>query len=181
MDLIRENNSHLDLSPARFLNSIEFEYREAFELFDKGYLDKRLRPDLLEIVNALDGKSSFKTLFNPCRSLLEAICQGIIKKEPDLIPYRVRLAKSGVNLKNCLDYLSGEKVRITSRDGKRDEYSLREAAIPAHVSICVKTCKELADKSSHFYGPTMSIFAYRSAVYALLETLAWLKDFNERA
>jgi len=82
-------------------------------------------------------------------------------------------------LKNCLDYLSGETVKIPVPKKKPEPYCLPRAKFPAHVSSCVKICKELGDKNSHFYRQDVGINAYRSAVYALLETLEWFYGFNE--
>jgi len=178
-DAILENNSDLDLRPSRFFNSVEYKFRNAFELFEAGYLDKKLKSELREIVEALDDPRRFRTLFNPCRRLLEAICHRIIEKEKDLIPYAVHKAKDGINLKNCLDYLSGETVKIPVPKKKPEPYCLPRAKFPAHVSSCVKICKELGDKNSHFYRQDVGINAYRSAVYALLETLEWFYGFNE--
>ena len=150
---------------------IEKQFADVFEVFDKGYLDSEKREDLLEIVKKLDNPSQLKNNFNPLRKILEAIYEKL--KNKGLIPNEIY-----GNLEWTWRYLSGMSVNIGTRQNPNNLQV--PAMFPPHISKNIKTVEELSSTISHNYSENVTIYAYKSAVFALLEVLLWFKNLMEK-
>ncbi len=157
---------------------IEKEYADVFEIFDKGYLEASLRNDLLTIIKKLNDKANVKNNFNPLRKFIEAIYGKIKAKDTNLIPDAVYYGRGGIgiNLEWTWRYLSGMSVNV-------DRTSLpfqTTALFSEHISKNVKTVEELSSTISHLYPKDVTTYAYKSAVFALLEILLWFKKLMDK-
>lgn len=158
-------------------NSEEWRYGDAFELFDKGYLDNALRKDLFAITKKLNDCNNLKHNFNPLRQILEAVYEKIKGKNTNLIPDQIFYGfGGGINLDWSWKYLSGLPI-----------YQNRVLVIPTvsplfpdHIISCAKLVKELSSTISHRYTENVTIYSYRCAVFALLEILVWLDEFMSK-
>jgi len=157
---------------------IEKQYAEVFEIFDKGYLDASLRNDLLTIVKKLNDGGNVKNNFNPLRKFIEAIYERIKTKDTNLIPDEVYYGRGGIgiNLEWTWRYLSGMSVNI---DRTTPPFQ-SSALFSEHISKNVKTVEELSSTISHHYSKDVTTYAYKSAVFALLEVLLWFKAVMEK-
>lgn len=172
---IREKNPQLDLRPSRFLDSVEYEYRDIFELFEKGHLDKNLKGDLVTILSSLTDGSVFKNNFNPSRNILEAIYRQLFLTEKPLPESELFFDQQDrINLERCWRYLSGMGVQ---RDKHGSSLLKRQGGerFPPHVKDCAKMCQGLTNKNSHYYEGDATLYEYRAAVNALLVTLDWFR------
>ena len=157
---------------------IEKHYADVFEVFDKGYLDASLRNDLLSILKKLNDNASVKNNFNPLRKFIEAIYEKIKNKDTNLIPDEVYYGRGriGINLEWTWRYLSGMSVNMD-----RTTLPFQSPALfSEHISKNVKTVEELSSTISHHYSKDVTTYAYKSAVFALLEALLWFKALMEK-
>jgi CheY-like chemotaxis protein len=157
---------------------IEKQYSEIFEIFNKGFLDASLRNDLLIAIKKLDDQANVKNNFNPLRKFIEAIYKEIKAKDTSLIPDAVFYGRggTGINLEWVWRYLSGMTVNVD-----RTTPPLQSAPLfPEHIGKNVKTVEELSSTISHYYAENVTTYAYKSAVFALLETLLWFKKLMEK-
>lgn len=171
---VRENNPHLDLRPLRFLDSIEFEYKELFELFDHQHLNGKLRNDLIEILEALKGNRRYDNLFNSSRIILEAIYDSLISKyKPS--PRRLFIDSSNrIRLENCWRYFSGMSVAQYTNDPKPVIPS--RALFPPHIQATAKICQSFGNTNSHYHKGESSLSSFRSSAFALLDLLEWFRN-----
>jgi hypothetical protein len=157
---------------------IEKQYANVFEIFDKGYLDTSLRNDLLPIIKKLNDNANVKNNFNPLRKFIEAIYERIKNKDTNLIPDEIYYGRGGIgiNLEWTWRYLSGMRVDINGIPRPFQSNAL----FPEHISKNVKTVEELSSTISHHYSKDVTTYAYKSAVFALLEILLWFKALMEK-
>lgn len=159
-------------------NSEVWKYKDVFEVFDKGYLDNSHRQDLLAIIKKLNDGNNLKHNFNPLRQILEAVYEGIKQRDTNLIPDQVyNSLGGGVNLDWCWKYLSG--IAIYNRN-RTLVAPMVAPLFPQHIISCAKQVKELSSTISHLYRNNVSIYCYKSAVFALLEILLWYQEFSEK-
>ncbi len=161
---------------------IEKQYADVFEVFNNGYLTSSYRTDLLEILRNLENPSRLKDKFNPLRKFLEPIYKTIKAKNTNLIPDIVFYNRNGkdVNLDWIHRYITGQKVTIPPPPNRnRDDYQ-RDSIISFHTGWGIKYLEELGSKISHDYTENISIYAYKSAVFALLEILVWFKELMDK-
>ncbi len=157
---------------------IEKQFANVFEIFDKDYLDASLRNDLLTVIKKLDDIATVKNNFNSLRKFIEAIYGKIKTKDTNLIPDEVYYGRGGIgiNLEWTWRYLSGMLVNVD-----RTLPPFQSAPIfPEHISKNVKTVEELSSTISHHYPEDVTTYAYKSAVFALLEILLWFKKLMEK-
>lgn len=157
---------------------IERQFVDVFEIFDKGFLEASLRNDLLTVIGKLDDSANVKNNFNPLRKFIEAIYEKIKAKDTNLIPDEVYFGRGGVgiNLEWTWRYLSGMPVNV-DRTSPPFQAS---ALFSEHISKNVKTVEELSSTISHHYPKNVTTYAYKSAVFALLEILLWFKELMEK-
>ena len=158
---------------------IEKQFADVFEIFDKGYLDAELRNALLNVIRKLNDLADVKNNFNALRKFIEAIYGKIKAKDTNLIPDEVYYGRGGIgiNLEWTWRYLSGMPVNIDRTSPAFQTASL----FPEHISKNVKTVEELSSTISHHYPKNVTSYAYKSAVFALLEILVWFKEVIESA
>lgn len=180
--LIRDNNSILDLSPSRFFSSIEFQYRNVFELFDKGFLDEKLRSKLIKIIENLENMNEVEDNFTPLRKMIEGIFEGIKRKNTQFIPDEVCYrSDESINVAWCRKYLSGEPVWVEKKK-QTFRYSDRfpeRSLFPKQIITSVNICLDYSNPNSHLHQDQVGIFAYRTAANALLDTLNWFITLME--
>ncbi len=157
---------------------IEKQFADIFDIFDKGYLDASLRNDLLPIIKKLNDNANVKNNFNPLRKFIEAIYEKIKNKDTNLIPDEIYYGRGriGINLEWTWRYLSGMSVNI---DRTTPPFQ-SPALFSEHISKNVKTVEELSSTISHHYSKDVTTYAYKSAVFALLEALLWFKALMEK-
>ena len=98
---------------------------------------------------------------------MEAIYEKL--KDKGLIPPEIY-----GNLEWTWRYLSG--MPVNTRNGNFQIAQL----FPSHISKNVKTVEELSSTISHHYTENVSIYAYKSGSFALLEVLLWFKNLMEK-
>lgn len=133
-------------------------YRDVFEIFDKGYLARNIQTDLLNILKKLNDPTDIKNNFNPIRKVLEEVYIKLNQTDTNFIPNR--FFGRGVDVGGISHYL---KRYFSSK-------------IHNHQFSCVDAIKFLTNTISHRYSPNVSIYTYKTAVFALLETLLWFKE-----
>lgn len=158
---------------------IEKQYEDVFEVFDKGYLEPSLRNDLLTVVKKLNDSANVKNNFNPLRKFIEAIYEKIKDKDTNLIPDEVYYGRGGIgiNLEWTWRYLSGMTVNV---DKTSPPFQTLKPLFSEHISKNVKTVEGLSSTISHIYPNSVTTYAYKSAVFALLEILLWFKKLMEK-
>ncbi len=161
---------------------IEKEYAKVFDIFIKGYLDTSYRADLLEILKNLNNPSRLKDKFNSLRKFLEPIYKAIKTKDTNLIPDNIFYNRNGrdVNLDWIHRYITGQRVTIPPPPNRNGIDYQRDSIIPFHTGWSIKYLEELGSKISHDYTDEVTIYAYKSAVFSLLEILHWFKDLMEK-
>ena len=161
---------------------IEKQYADVFEVFNKGYLTSSYRTDLLEILRNLENTSRLKDKFNPLRKFLEPIYKAIKAKNTSLIPDIVFYNRNGkdVNLDWIHRYITGQKVTIPPPPNRNGIDYQRDSIIPFHTGWGIKYLEELGSKISHDYTDEVTIYAYKSAVFGLLEILLWFRNLMEK-
>ncbi len=161
---------------------IEKQYADVFEVFDKGYLDSSYRTDLLNILKNLENPTQLKDKFNPLRKFLEPIYKAIKAKDTNLIPDTVFYNRNGrdVNLDWIQRYITGQRVTIPPPPNRNGIDYQQDAIISFHAGWGIKYLEELGSKISHDYADEVTIYTYKSAVFALLEILLWFKRLMEK-
>lgn len=159
-------------------NVIELAYAEVFKVFELNYLDSDYRTKLLNILKKLDDHPTVKDNFNPLRKMLEGIYLKLKTTNPSIVPDDVFWRGPGkINLDWTWRYLSGMRV---DNNESGETYKPSKTVFPKHVSMNVKAFLDLSQKISHDYTQNVTIYCYKSAVFALLETLLWFRDFMQK-
>jgi hypothetical protein len=144
-----------------------------FSLFDDGHLPLQSGRKLLDVLIFAENPSWRKApedFFNPARKILEGVFRRL--RELDKIDDKC-FRRNEVNLKNCIEYLAGNRVRVENQTitGKR--------IIPFHIYKSLLYIYEMTSTFSHEYieETEVSPYALQSVVFALCEVLYWFRDF----
>jgi len=144
-----------------------------FSLFDEGHLTSKSGQKLLDVLIFAENPSWRKApedFFNPVRKILDAIFRRL--RELGKVDDKC-FRGNDVNLKNCIEYLQGNSVRIDYQTltGKR--------IVPFHNYKSLLYIHEMTSTFSHEYidETEVSPYALQSVVYALCEVLYWFRDF----
>lgn len=160
---------------------IEKQFADVFEVFDKGFLDSSYRTDLLNVLKNLETPTQLKDKFNPLRKFLEPVYKAIKAKDTNLIPDIVFYNRNGkdINLDWIQRYITGQRVTIPPPPNRNGKDYQQDAIISFHTGWGIKYLEELGSKISHDYTDEVTIYTYKSAVFALLEILLWFKNLME--
>ena len=148
---------------------IEKQYENVFDIFrdDKKYLDSSCRTDLLFIIKKMNDESDIKNNFTQLRKILEEIYKKLrIKGE---IPDALFHSDGRPNLEWVYYYLQGH-TRYPN-PGLTNLNPVREK----HLLSCIDYLKNITSIITHAYSSNVTIYAYKSAVFTLLEVLLWFK------
>jgi len=153
---------------------IEKRYADVFEIFqdENRYLDSSCRTDLLFILKKLDDESDIKNNFTQLRKILEEIYKKLrIKGE---IPDALFHTDGRPNFENVYYYLEG--YTRYPNPGLTNPNPVREK----HFLSCIDYLKNITSIITHAYSHNVTIYAYKSAVFALLEILLWFRKLMEK-
>ena len=144
-----------------------------FSLFDDGQLPVQSGRKLLDVLIFAESPSWNKApedFFNPVRKILESVFRRF--KELKLLDDRC-FPKEEINLKACINYLSGNTVKI----GLIKFTGLR--ILPDHINYSMTYLYETTSTFSHQYlkENEVSPYALQSVVLALCEVLYWFRDY----
>ena len=145
-----------------------------FSLFDNGHLPAQSGRKLLDVLIFAESPSWNKApedFFNPARKILESVFRKL--KELKLIDDKC-FPNNEINLKGCINYLSGNTVKIGLREftGPR--------IIPNHINYSMTYLYETTSTFSHQYlkDNEVSPYALQSVALALCEVLYWFRDYT---
>lgn len=153
---------------------IEKQYENVFDIFrdDKKYLDSSCRTDLLFIIKKMNNESDIKNNFTQLRKILEEIYKKLrIKGE---IPDALFHSDGRPNLEWVYYYLQGH-TRYPN-PGLTNPNPVREK----HLLSCIDYLKNITSIITHAYSNSVTVYAYKSAVFTLLEVLLWFKAVMEK-
>ncbi len=150
---------------------IEKQYADVFEVFDKGCLDASLRNDLINILKKLDDEAAITDNFTPLRKLLEEIYKKLITE--GIIPNNLVHSDGRPNLEWIYYYLKG--YTRYPNPGLTNPNPTQEK----HLLSCLDYLKNITSIITHAYSHDVSKYAYKSAIFALLEILLWFKKLMQ--
>lgn len=161
---------------------IKCKYEEIFDLFGDDLLPEDKEIDLLEILKKVDSKAKYNDddAFTPIRKMYEVMI-GQLRDEvyaknkyQDIVHNDLFDQKGKLNITGSYFYLSGYDVKY----GDDIIIDKRHNPVwPKHVANLTNLILDISQKNSHPYPEDIHHYAYKSAVYALLELLLWYKNF----
>lgn len=158
------------------------QYPEPFQCFGGQYLDKKYENLLINIVKILEDESltdQKNLLFNPCRTLLEAIFRKIPDVNEKILPYEmINFDRQRAGLSNCLKYLNGERSFIDNKP-KFPPNFWKDSGIE-FVSMQIQIIITICHPASHEIQKQYSQYTFKSVLWAIFDVLIWLKSFVDQ-
>jgi len=160
---------------------IKANFSEIFELFDRNLLPNDKKQDLVEVLKKIDSKAKYNQddAFTPLRKMYEAFVKCFYEEAFSYNKYQDYVHQelfngNQVNIKGSWFYFSGKPVKWSGKT----KISAREKSVwPEHIKNITSGFVDLIQTESHDYEEDVTHYAYKSAVYALLELLIWYKNF----
>lgn len=159
-------------------------YSDVFKVFDNGYMPQDKEPDLIQILKKMESKAKYNKdgAFNPLRKMYEAFVKCFhdeafeTDKDQDFVHRKIFSGPNHehVNIKGSWFYFSGMEVK---RNGKTFIKERSEPVFPEHIKNLTSGFVDLIQTESHDYPEEVTHYAYKSAVFALLELLVWYNNF----